>query len=256
MNSYTLNTLHFTEKQNFICSIYLTGGRRYGHFPLKKNIGHLRKWAESLKVNGLNGIMFHNCFNASEIATFSSLPVKFIGVPFPRTYMSGLYRFELYYKFINKFAAHIEHIFFTDSTDLDVLKNPFIHKEYRSDKIYIGCEPVVPGNKWIIGNNHIPSACKGFEKYIDLVKTDKAFANRKLLNAGLIGGALPVVAPFIRRMTEECTKMYPRPYIQDMPILNYLAYVEFKDRVVFGDQVNTVFTQYEKDNKVAWFRHK
>ena len=41
-----------------------------------------------------------------------------------------------------------------------------------------------------------------------------------------------------------------------MPIINYLAYTEFKDKVVFGSEINTVFTLDEKNNKVAWIKHK
>lgn len=256
VNFYNFETFSLSQKDNFICSIYLTGGKRYGHFPLVKSIEHLRKWGDSLKANNLKGIMFHNCFSTFETLTFSNLPISFIKVPFPKTYMSGLYRFELYHWFLTLFYQYIDNVFFTDSTDLDVLKNPFIQKEYRSDKIYIGHEPVIVGNKWMVGTKKIRSAAIGYERFLQLVKRDKRFEHRKLLNAGLIGGSTAAVTPFIKRMTEECSKMYPRPWIQDMPILNYLAYTEFNDQVVYNNQVNTIFTLYEEDNKTAWFRHK
>lgn len=238
------------EKDNFICSIYLTGGRHYGNFPKKKSIEHLRKWSESLLKNNLTGIMFHNCFTVEEIMTFKNLPVKFIQVEMRRHLASGMYRFELYDKFIEQFEEYIDNIFFTDSTDLDVLKNPFIQKEYSRDRIYIGYEPVIKDNKWIHG------ACNGFKQYLELCKTDKVFANSPLLNAGLVGGSLETVRVFIKRTSEECKKLYPINYVQDMPIINYLAYKEFSNSVEFGSHVNTVFTAYEQDNTKAWFRHK
>ncbi len=238
------------KKDNFIVSIYLTGGRHYGNFPRKKSIEHLRVWSESLLKNNLTGIMFHNCFTLEEISTFQNLPVKFIEVSMPKRYASGMFRFELYNKFLEQFADCIDNIFFTDSTDLDVLKNPFIQPNYSRDKIYIGYEPVIKDNKWMKG------ATNGFKQYDELCKKDKLFANSPLLNAGLVGGSLESVKYFIKRVYQECSRLYPINYCQDMPIINYLAYTEWKNSVEFGSHVNTVFTGYEKDNTKAWFRHK
>lgn len=239
------------KRENFICSIYLTGGKHYGNFPKVKSIEHIRKWSESLKSTGISGIMFHNCFTDIEIDTFSDLPVKFVFVNnFKRRGMSGLFRFELYHNLLTQFSSYIENIFFTDSTDLDVLRNPFTHPSYRKDKLYIGCEPIVVSNKYMM------TVCRGVRQYQALVASDKNFANRQLMNAGLCGGSYEMIAPFIKRMYEECSRMYPIAFIQDMPLINYLAYTEFRDKVSYGKHVNTVFTAFEEDNRTAWFRHK
>lgn len=240
------------KKDNYVCSIYLLGAKRksYGNFNQHKNINLLRKWAQSLLETGLTGILFHNCFTRNEQDLFYGLPVKFIKVQPPKNFQSGLYRYELYRDFIKNYSHHIDNIFFSDSTDLEFLKNPIVQENYSSDKIYIGCEPVVCGNKWML------QACHGFEKYLQLVKTDKEFANHPLLNAGFCGGSIKAISPFIERMATECIRMYPMAEWQDMPIINYLSYTEFKDKVVFGSEINTVFTAYEKNNKVAWIKHK
>lgn len=240
------------KKDNFVCSIYLLGAKRktYGNFNQRKDINLLRKWAESLLATGLTGILFHNCFTRNEQDLFYGLPVKFIKVEPHKDFQSGLYRYELYNKFINDYSHYIDNIFFSDSTDLEFLKNPVIQQNFSRDKIYIGCEPVVCGNKWML------QACHGYDKYLYLVKIDKQFANHPLLNAGFCGGSLEAISPFIERMATECIKLYPKAEWQDMPIINYLAYTEFKGKVVFGPQINTVFTLYEKNNKVAWIKHK
>lgn len=240
------------KKDNFVCSIYLLGAKRktYGNFNQHKNINLLRKWAESLQATGLTGILFHNCFARNEQDLFYGLPVKFIKVEPPKNFQSGLYRYELYDKFIKAYSPYIDNIFFSDSTDLEFLKNPVIQSNFSRNKIYVGCEPVVCGNKWMMG------ACHGYEQYIRLVKSDKQFANHPLLNAGFCGGSLEAITPFIERMATECMKMYPVAEWQDMPIINYLAYTEFKEKVVFGSEINTVFTLNEKNNKVAWIKHK
>lgn len=240
------------KKDNFVCSIYLLGAKRksYGNFNQHKNINLLRKWAESLQATGLTGIMFHNCFTRNEQDLFYGLPVKFIKVEPHKNFQSGMYRYELYRNFIREYSAYIDNIFFSDSTDLEFLKNPVIQENYDRTKIYVGCEPVVCGNKWML------QACHGYERYINLVKTDKQFANHPLLNAGFCGGSVEAISPFIQRMAVECIKLYDKAEWQDMPIINYLSYTEFKDKVVFGSQINTVFTAYEKNNTVAWIKHK
>lgn len=240
------------KKENYVCSIYLLGAKfsTYGNFTQRKNIELLRAWAVSLQKNNLTGILFHNCFTRNEQDLFYGLPVKFIKVQPPSKFQSGLYRYEIYHNFITSYAPYIDHIFFSDSTDVEVLKNPVIQKEYESDKIYIGCEPVKAGNKWM------RDAAKGYNKYFKLLADNKAFADYTLLNAGLCGGKLEAIAPFIKRMSEECISMYPVAEYQDMPIINYLAYTEFKNKIVYGDLVNTVFKGYEKNNKIAWFKHK
>jgi hypothetical protein len=238
------------KKENFVCSIYLFGLKRYGNFPTVKSIEHLRKWAESLKRCNITGILFHNCFDKYELNSFADLPIKFVHVSPSKRHMSGLYRFELYYSFLKNYSSYIDNVFFTDSTDLDILKNPFESQIYRSDKIYIGYEPVIAGNKWMIG------ASRGFKEYIELLRSDQEFYHRPLLNAGCIGGSHKEVLPFIKRTTELCQRMYPISSTQDMPIINYLAYKEFKDKVEYGKHVNTIFTAYEQNNNVAWIRHK
>ncbi len=236
-------------KENYIASIYLTGTKvQYANFPRVPNIMLLEKWANSLKENGLKGIIFHNCFNEPDTRKFPH--ITWIRVTMPGNYMSGLYRFFIYHVFMKMFGEFIGNIMFTDSTDLDFLKNPFIQDNYKKDKIYIGCEPVVCGNKWML------SSALGYPKYGELVKKDAGFADRTLLNAGLVGGNAKIVSPFIEQVAFECSKMYPCAGTQDMNIINYLAYTEYLDKVEFGPQVNTVFTAYEKNNTFAWLRHK
>jgi len=253
VSKYEIDSNWFTEgRENLIVSIYLTGAKhRTPTFPVKANIKQLEAWAKSIKTAGLAGLVYHNCFTETDIISFAEYPVTFSYADLPKGYNSGLYRFELYDNLIKKFGKYIDNAFFTDSTDLEVLRNPFIDSKYESSKIYIGCEPTSPvGNKWIMEHSH------DFPQYIDLVKSNIEFANHKLLNAGLCGGNIKTITLFMNRMAEECNKMEINPHFQDMPIINYLAFTEFKEQVYYGSQLNTVFTGYEKNNKIAYFRHK
>jgi hypothetical protein len=249
------------KKSDYVLSIYLTGAKlRYAGFPAKANIDSLSAWAYSLTDKDMTGIIFHNCFTDEEIESFSDFPVKFIKVDPPKDFMSGLYRYELYADFIKRFGRYIDTVWCTDSTDLTVLKNPakekpvteFINIALPLDrsKTYIGCEPSTCGCDWMLANT------KDYPQYFKWLMADPSHQNNTLLNAGLVGGALEAMASFINRMAEECIKLYAVGDVQDMAIINYLAYIEFKDRVSFGPHVNTVFKAFEKDNKVAWFKHK
>lgn len=242
--------LELTGRQNYVCSIFLIGSFSYGNFKRVKDINLIRKWGQSLQNTGLNGIMFHNCFTENDIDSFLPLPVTFVKVDFPKGLQSGLFRYELYNTLIEKYADFIDNAFFTDSTDLDVLKNPCISPNYRTDKIYIGCEPKTTDNRWMI------EIAKHYPKYLNLLKKDRSFGQKILLNAGLCGGSLKAITPFIKRMAEECISVYRNSQLQDMAIINYIGYTEFSDKISFGSQVNTIFTKQETDNKVAWFRHK
>lgn len=261
--SRTIETLNtelsaFSPKhKHYIASIFLTGTKSlYGNWKGVVEIDLVKKWANSLAITGLNGIIFHNCFTKEQLVSFAEYPVEFVYTTIPPNYMSGLWRFAIYNALIEKFGGSIDGMFFTDSTDLDVLKNPFTQPEYRTDKIYIGHEignnvsgGAIAGNRWML------HAAVGFPEYVSMVNSNVEFANRPLLNAGLVGGNIEAIKPFIRRMKEMCNAFYPIAETQDMPVINYLA-EEFKDKVFYGDIVNTIFNSYEQNNTIAWFRHK
>lgn len=236
---------------DFVASIYLVGSKdNWNNFLFTPDIMKLETWAKSLCNTGLTGLVFHNCFSVEDIGRFSVYPVKFSYAEMPAGWNSGLYRFKLYHDFITGWSNCIENIFFTDSTDLEVLQNPMRCAQYRHDKIYIGCEPDTMSSKWMT------TFSDNYSCYTDLLTSDPNFAAHTLLNAGLCGGSITAITPFIKRMSEECLKMEGVAHFQDMPIINYLAYTEFKDHIVYGGLVNTVFKAYEQGNGVAWFRHK
>ena len=44
--------------------------------------------------------------------------------------------------------------------------------------------------------------------------------------------------------------------IEILHTLNYVLYTYYSDKIIHGSPVNTVFNNYETDNKIAWFKHK
>lgn len=244
-----------TEKKNYVATIYLTGSlKNWNNFPAQPNISLIEDWARSLAHVGLTGIVFHNCFNTKEIESFAKYPVHFSYVEMPFGYNSGLFRYEIYAEFIQKYQGMIEGIFCTDSTDLEFLKNPFTQPKFDKSKLYIGCE------SWTVeycmkdrGAKFVFEACPEF---MERLKNEPDFKNNTVLNAGLVGGAVEVITPFIIRMAKECHKFRKNPHFQDMGVMNVLGYGDFKDHVYFGPQLNTQFNHFDKYNSYSWVRHK
>lgn len=244
-----------TEKKNYVATIYLTGSlKNWNNFPAQPNISLIEDWARSLAHVGLTGIVFHNCFNTKEIESFAKYPVHFSYVEMPFGHNSGLFRYEIYAEFIQKYQGMIEGIFCTDSTDLEFLKNPFTQPKFDKSKLYIGCE------SWTVeycmkdrGAKFVFEACPEF---MERLKNEPDFKNNTVLNAGLVGGAVEVITPFIIRMAKECHKFRKNPHFQDMGVMNVLGYGDFKDHVYFGPQLNTQFNHFDKYNSYSWVRHK
>ena len=243
-----------TVKENFVASIYLVGSKlKWNNFSDTPNIKLLENWAFSLKKTGLTGILFHNCFTEDDIKQFSTYPVHFSYAEMPKGNNSGLYRFELYAEFLAKYQDKIGGMFMTDSTDLEMLQNPFTHKKFDGNTIYIGCEP------WSFEQWEKLRAARPLINSLSELRelmADKQFAKQTVLNAGLVGGTCHAITPFIKEMAAWCNKFSRNASFQDMPIINFLAYTKFKSKIAYGPQVNTHFTGYEKDNKVAFVKHK
>lgn len=241
------------KKEDFVCTIFMTNARyNYGNWKNIPDIGLIKAWAMSLIDKEMTGIVFHNCFTDEDIDSFKRYPVKFIKEELPSGLMTGLYRYKLYDKFVNRFRRYINNIWLTDSTDLTVLKNPITDTEFSKELIYVGDEGITRER-----NHWVTSASQGFHEYPSLMLQSPEFRNKNVLNAGLIGGYVNTVAPFLSAVNEHCKRMYSDSNVQDMPIVNYVAWQpEFRNKIYEGTHLNTIFNKYEANNKVAWFKHK
>lgn len=129
-------------------------------------------------------------------------------------------------------------VFCVDATDVEVLKNPFL--SMRKDIIYTGCERgTIGANKWLF-NHH--SVVKN-----DLLK----IRNKNIINAGLLGGKSSLVSDYCQKII----KLYDihGDMFTDMAAFNIVGH---STNISYGIHVNTVFKGFEKNNKIAWFKHK
>lgn len=152
-------------------------------------------------------------------------------------------RWVSYYRYLRK-HPEIDNIWLVDATDVEMLKDCFRYMD--RDKLYVGSEKQVLGCNWIYQNHNNPI----------LYQFVRINRNRVLLNAGLVGGSRDNVLAFLQRMLEAYSRCRGDIGAGDMALFNYVCYGYFNERIEFGEKINTVFKDYEKDNKTAWWKHK
>lgn len=178
---------------------------------------------------------------------FKRVPVS--GNPYFQRWMS-------YYSHLIRHRDKISWVFMTDCTDVELLKMP----EPKQGVIYVGDEPgQIVKNQWITYHHKHPRLQR-FYKY---------YGGNQIVNAGILGGYVEDVLPFIRAIIDEYTQMKhdeatqrlpgnmacPGPGMTDMAVFNYVAYMRFKDKISHGQHVNTTFKANER-NDISWWKHK
>lgn len=175
-------------------------------------------------------VLLHDCFD---------LPNKVECTIDP--YFNRIYRAWEYLK--NN--PDIDKVFMVDATDVIILNDPFPHMEYG--KIYVGDEPTVVGNRWML--QHTVSAT--YRRF--LMNNQR----RPLMNIGILGGSRSDVMQLLQRIfTHYCDNLMAND--DSMVIFNYLCYTEFKDKIVHGTGlVNNQFKSFKPTaERKEWFNHK
>jgi hypothetical protein len=140
------------------------------------------------------------------------------------------------------------HVWCVDSTDVEVLRNPF---DIDNNVLYVGHESsqtLASGWLW----QHQWRYCKNIN-YQQVYKNAKRLT---LLNCGVVGGEYSIALKFFQLMANETyfnAKKVGRA--MDMASFNYVVYSHFADRFIAGPEVVTEF-KAEQRNKVAMFKHK
>jgi len=212
-------------------------------------------WANSITKLGLQGIIFHNNFSKTTCNLYQSEHIHFIKVNYDATFNPNVFRYLLYAQFLSKYAHLIKNIFCTDISDVEVLNNPFLEKEYlqHPDFIFCGDEPKILDNEWMqLHSQHLRDQIKDYAIY------ESNFKNHTLLNCGVVGGAIEVMHPFIASLSQihdQYNRDNKTAYTGDMGAFNYLIRTKYTNRVLHGKPVNTEFKKYEIDSS-CWFKHK
>lgn len=203
----------------------------------------------SVRRNGERIFIFHNCFKDSDIELLNDQQTKFIKVKPEFDVLPNMARWIEYDKYLNEHSDEFENVFFTDSTDVIMLKSPF--KVMDLDKIYTGDEYNQRiDNKWM-------AECEAPNfKIYDYAEVIEKNADKTLLNCGIVGGSMKIMRHFIHHLA-NLHRDYSRntAYSTDMAAFNYLCHKHYYSIVSHGKHVNTRFKTFEVNN-VSWFQHK
>ena len=213
------------------------------------------EWANSITSLGLQGIIFHNNFSEKTCQLYQSNHIHFIKVEYLVQYNPNVFRYLIYAEFLEQYASAIRNIFFTDISDVRVLKNPFQEDLYLNNPsaIFCGDEPKILDNDWMqLHSQHLRS------KIPDYIDYETKFKNSTLLNCGIMGGAISIMHPFIKELSsihQEYNADNNTAYTGDMGAFNYLINKRHQEKVIHGRPVNTEFKSYSEDDS-CWFKHK
>lgn len=160
-------------------------------------------------------------------------------------------RWVLYRQYLQDNRHQIANAFCIDATDVEILNEPDWAE--MGEILYVGDEDEKVGCEWI-KKHHVSPMLNSFYA---------AYAQRQLLNAGLIGGSVDILLEFMRQLIDcyslskeaEFTSKTPAGDYTDMAMFNYILYSNFRGRFQHGRQINTKFKGNER-NEYSWFKHK
>jgi len=222
--------------RNLVLGVYLTAApdpQRHRHWPAEPwpAVGSL---VDSVHAHGREVVILTDCAGGG----------SFVQVE-PRPEENPLWhRWQLMRDYL---ARHddIARVFCVDSTDVEMLADPFPHME--PGRLYVGSEIELLGKPWdgVVQRWH-RNAAPLFEPWV------AEHADLPMLNCGLVGGDTETV----RRLLDDWLLLRAiggQHYEQ--PAFTFLMYERYADRCVTGHPVHTQFKAYQR-TPGAWWKHK
>ena len=248
-------------KKNIIATTWFTGKpdpQRFRHHSA--SFASIEGWYNSITSLRLSGLIFHDCFDAEFVETYSSPWVSFIQVDEfkDQNLCAADYRWGMYYDYFSK--THFDNIFTTDCNDVLIKQNPFLHPSYNASSIFIGAENEPRLNK---DSGWMKSICGyAYEKQ----QGGFLFYEKPILNCGIVGGSSPLFLKLVECMRNEINHISPCryecaargiPFTVDMAVLNQCAYTLFEDASIVSDApVHSLYKKYQNHREDIWFIHK
>jgi hypothetical protein len=169
---------------------------------------------------------------------------------------ANVYRYLVYLDFLKKHQFEVEHVFFTDIADVEVVKNPFTDPFFVQNpkSLFCGDEDEVLDNPWM--KDHCTHLRNLIPEFLGFEERDK---DEILLNCGVIGGNTDTMLTMLQELSKihsTITISNETPFTLDMGAFNFVARTKFQDRIKHGFPVNTRFKSYESNRVDCWFRHK
>lgn len=242
---------------------YIIGCQISGVFDVNRNeilpnddFSLLINWYNSILSKGLSGIIFHNSFSEATCAKYQNDRFRFIKIEYDSRFNPNVYRYKIYNDFLQENQNNIQSVFFTDVSDVLVLKNPFEEALFiqNNDSIFCGDEDKILNNDWMNAHSeHLRNAITDYVAY------ELKYQNEMLLNCGIIGGSIATIKKFVQQLWAIHLKYNSdntSQYTGDMGAFNYLARTRYLKKSIHGSPINTVFKNYDTKNSDCWFAHK
>lgn len=215
----------------------------------------IQDWANSISKLKLTGVIFHNNFSSATCERYLNEYITFVKVDHDVKFNPNVYRYCIYNEFLKQNAEFINNIFFTDISDVIVLKNPFFEQFYidNPSSIFCGDELKILNNEWM--QQHSENLRNNISDYKIY---EYNFANSVLLNCGIMGGNITIMKPFINKLWaihQKYNSNNKTAFTGDMGAFNYLIRTQYNNKVIHGEPVNTEFKKY-LENTLCWFKHK
>lgn len=211
------------------------------------DVRQIEPWVESMERGGWEGVIL-----ADELESIPKY-YKYSSVETVQASAMNVYyqRWLHIYRYLRS-HPEVRWVWCTDGSDVEVMRDPFA--EMSPNKLYVGSEPTVVSDPWMISNH----PARKFNKLW------KEWGNKPLLNAGVVGGDRETVMYFAQQMVTVHDDIVSERFweidkskadIGDMAAFNYVAYTQYASRVSHGPSITTEFKSF-KDNGKAKFKHK
>ena len=249
--------MEYPLEQNLIVAAHFTG-----LYDVNRNVilndddfSIVSNWAKSVYDLQLQAVIFHNNFSEQTCKEYQNKYLRFIKVEYNKKFKPNVYRYFVYHQFLKQRSHSIKNIFFTDVSDVVVLRNPFFEPLYVNNPkaIFCGDEPEILNNEWM--QNHSEHLRNQITDYAVFEST---FKEHTLLNCGIIGGTIETIEPFIEKLWaihEKFNCNNDTLFTGDMGAFNYLIRTQYNATILHGSPVNTEFKKYETES-TCWFKHK
>lgn len=210
----------------------------------ENDFNYIKKYYNSVKKLNLNCLIFHDNLSDDFIKKYSTDKINFHIIKLDNYRNKSLndIRFLAYYDYLLK-HPEINKVFMTDVNDVVINMNPF--NIINDDSIYIGLDRDRKISHYFF-KQIIMKSYGSYDKF-------KKIFEKKILNAGILGGKYNIVIKFLKLMKNEFD-MTIKENNANMAVLNYVALTYF-DKIITGYPLCSKFYEYEK-RKDVYFTHK
>lgn len=210
----------------------------------KADINRLYPLIDSVIEKNQKIIIFHDCFDD----TPDIKNCEFIRTSPNPDFVPTVARWEKYLDYLSVNSKRIKNVFCVDSTDVEMLNNPFPF--INADMLYCGSE-----YQWKVGDRWLQKRKKviNISDYDNILNENK---NNVMLNAGIVGGHVFLLKDFLEKLTDlhnSNSKKIKKSL--DMPIFNYCVMKYFSNKYVTGDIVHTPYRRKITQSS-SWWKHK